>query len=152
MLARDIMTANPTCCSPDDTVQAAARAMLDVDCGCLPVVNDRETRHVVGVVTDRDLAVRVLADGRDAGTRVRDAMTAEPVCCRPDDDARTVERIMSDRQVRRVPVVDDRDCCVGMIAQADLARDERDFDDHEVRRVVERISEPAGRSGSDGWT
>ena len=147
MLAREIMTENPTCCSPDDTVQTAARAMIDADCGCLPVVSDPQTRHLVGVVTDRDLAVRVLADGQGAGTRVRDAMTSNPACCRPDDDAKMVERIMADRQVRRVPVVDDRDCCVGMIAQADLARDEGEFNDREVRRTVERISEPSGLSG-----
>lgn len=142
MRASDLMTGNPTCCAPDDTVRMAARGMRDADCGCLPVVDDMESRHVVGVVTDRDIAIRALADGLGPDTRVRDVMTANPACCSPDADVREVERIMADRQVRRVPVVDDRDCCVGMIAQADLARDERDLDDHEVRQTLERISEP----------
>lgn len=145
MRVREIMTDNPTCCAPDDTVQTAARAMMDADCGCLPVVDDIGSRHVVGVVTDRDLAIRALADGRGPETRVREVMTADPACCGPDADVREVERIMADRQVRRVPVVDDNNCCVGMVAQADLARREREVDDHEVRETIERISEPSHR-------
>ena len=141
----DLMTSNPTCCTPDDTVQMAARGMRDADCGCLPVVDDMGTRHVVGVVTDRDIAIRALADGLGPETRVRDVMTANPACCSPDADVREVERIMADRQVRRVPVVDDRNCCVGMVAQADLARNDRDFDDHEVRHTIARISDPERR-------
>lgn len=143
MRVREIMTGNPTCCAPDDTVQTAARAMLDADCGCLPVVDDMGSRHVVGVVTDRDLAVRALGQGKGPETRVREVMSASPTCCGPDADLREVERIMADRQVRRVPVVDERGCCVGMIAQADLARADRGVDDHEVRETLERISEPS---------
>jgi CBS domain-containing protein len=146
MQVRDLMTSNPACCGPDDTVQMAARGMRDADCGCLPVVDDPGSRHLVGVVTDRDIAIRALADGLGPDTRVRDVMTANPACCGADADVREVERIMADRQVRRVPVVDDRNCCVGMVAQADLARDERDFDDHEVRHTIERISEPGRRA------
>lgn len=151
MQAREIMTRNPTCCEPDDTVQTAARAMMDTDCGCLPVVDDMGSRHVVGVVTDRDIAIRTIADGRGAETRVRDVMTADPACCREDQDVHEVERLMADRQVRRVPIVDDRDCCVGMVAQADIARDDREFDDHEVRHTLERISEPSNTSGGAAW-
>ncbi|HEU0300415.1 MAG TPA: CBS domain-containing protein [Longimicrobium sp.] len=145
MQVRDIMTSNPTCCTPDDTVQEAARGMKAADCGCLPVVEDADSRRMVGVVTDRDIAIRALADGLGPDTRVRDVMTANPACCSPEADVREVERIMADRQVRRVPVVDESNCCVGMVAQADLARDERDFNDHEVRNTIERISEPNGR-------
>lgn len=145
MRASELMTPNPSCCTPDDTVQTAARGMKAADCGCLPVVDDVGSRHLVGVVTDRDIAIRALADGLGPDTRVRDVMTANPACCGPDADVREVERIMADRQVRRVPVVDDRDCCVGMIAQADLARHEREVDDHEVRQTLERISEPEAR-------
>lgn len=147
MRVSELMTRDPTCCTPDDTVQTAARAMKDGDCGCLPVVDDVGSRHLVGVVTDRDIAIRALADGLGPDTRVRDVMTADPACCGPEDDVREVERIMADRQVRRVPIVDDRDCCVGMVAQADLARRERELDDHEVRETIERISEPAARAG-----
>jgi CBS domain-containing protein len=146
MKAREIMTTNPACCTPDDTVQEAARLMAECDCGLVPVVDDTRTMRLVGVVTDRDLAVRALAKGRGAETRVRDVMTSSPRCCGPDDDVRDVERAMADNQVRRVPIIDERGHCVGVVAQADLARaaDRREgVSDREVARVVEKISEPS---------
>lgn len=142
MKTQDIMTANPACCTPDDTVQNAAQLMQQHDCGCLPVVEDQKSKRVVGVVTDRDLACRCLAEGKGADTKVEEVMSADPSCCRPEDDVAEVERIMAERQVRRVPVVDRRACCVGMVAQADLARQDRAVSDREVGRVVERVSEP----------
>ena len=148
MKAREIMTANPACCTPDDASQRAAQLMVENDCGCLPVVSDMDSREIVGMVTDRDLTARGTAEGRTPDTPVREMMSGSPSCCGPGDDVEEVERIMAERQVRRVPVVDGGGCCVGMIAQADLARDERGADDREVRRTVERISEPAGRSRS----
>jgi CBS domain-containing protein len=147
MKVHEIMTASPACCTPDDTAEHAARLMTDRDCGCLPVVDDTSGRRVVGVVTDRDLATRALGQGRGPETRVGDVMTADPSCCRADDEVETVERVMTQRQVRRVPVVDEAGCCVGMIAQADLARDVSD--QREVGRVVEAISQPGDRGGSD---
>jgi CBS domain-containing protein len=125
--------------------------MVDRDCGCLPVVDDMGTRHLVGVVTDRDLAARALAQGRGPDTPVREVMSGSPSCCTPDSDVGEVEQIMAERQVRRVPVIDDRGCCVGMIAQADLARAEDEAGDREVRHTIERISEPtdSARSRSD---
>jgi CBS domain-containing protein len=152
MKARELMTADPACCTPDDTVQSAARSMMDRDCGCLPVVDDMGARHVVGVVTDRDLATRALAQGRGPDTRIREVMSAQPACCSPDSELGEVERIMAEHRVRRVPVVDGQDCCVGMIAQADLACAEREADDHAVRRTVEAISQPGGRSRSRSGT
>lgn len=149
MKAREIMTENPACCTPEDTAQTAARRMVENDCGCLPVVSDVESREIVGVVTDRDLAARGVAEGRAPDTPVREMMSASPSCCTPDDDIEDVERIMAERQVRRVPVIDDQGCCMGMIAQADLARHEQEADDHEVRRTVERISEPRDRPRSE---
>jgi CBS domain-containing protein len=118
--AADVMTAAPACCTPETTVKEAARLMAENDCGCLPVINN--DRRVVGVVTDRDIACRCVAEGKDADTPVGDVMTPEPQCCRPDDDVNEVAQVMSETQVRRVPVVDDSGCCVGMVAQADVAR------------------------------
>lgn len=148
MKARELMTENPACCTPEDTTQRAAGLMQQHDCGCLPVVDDSETRHVLGVVTDRDIATRVVAAGKGPDTKVRDVMSTQPSCCGIDDELDEVERIMSERQVRRVPVVDAHGCCVGMVSQADLAREARrsgDVSEREVARVVERISE-AGSS------
>lgn len=147
MHAREIMTENPSCCAPQDTVQTAARKMMQTDCGCLPVVSDMDAREIVGVVTDRDLACRCLGEGKGADTRVEEIMSASPSCCAPESDLDEVERIMSERQVRRVPVVDERNHVIGMIAQADLARAERESN-REVRRTVEQISEPTDRARS----
>ena len=149
MKAQEIMTATPACCTPDDTVETAARLMAENDCGCLPVVEDTETNRLVGVVTDRDLACRCLGEGKGADTLVREVMSAEPSCCTPDSDVDEVQRIMAERQVRRVPVIDDQGCCVGMIAQADLARTDRAASDRDVGRVVESISEPTDRARSE---
>lgn len=143
MQAQDIMTPNPACCTSHDTAQRAAELMRDSDCGCLPVVDDQESRRIIGVVTDRDLACRGLASGRGPETPVRELMSSEPSCCTPDADVQEVERIMAERQVRRVPVVDEAGCCVGMVAQADLARGSRGVSDREVARVLEQVSEPS---------
>lgn len=148
MKARDLMTAGPACCSPNDSIQRAAELMEQNDCGCIPVVEGRDNQNVIGVVTDRDVAIRAVGSGRGSDTRVSDVMTASPCCVDADSDVEQVERVMSDNQIRRVVVVDDAGCCVGIVAQADLARaadQGREVSDDEVGRVVERISEP-GRS------
>ena len=151
MQAQDIMTAKPACCTPDDSVTEAARLMTENDCGCVPVVEDQESRKLVGVVTDRDLACRCLGEGKGPETKVRDVMSAAPSCCGPDDDVEAVERIMSDRQVRRVPVIDGGGCCVGIVAQADLAREAGgDVSEREVARVIERVSEPTTAPRREG--
>jgi CBS domain-containing protein len=141
MKAQDLMTTNPACCMPTDTVRDVAKLMRDHDCGCIPIV-EGESKRVVGVVTDRDIACRCVAEGKSPNTPVRDIMTARPQCCHPEDDVAAVEQIMIEAQVRRVPVVDANDCCVGMIAQADLALSNEAASDREVGRMVERISEP----------
>jgi CBS domain-containing protein len=149
MKAHEIMTASPACCTPDDPAKRVAQLMADNDCGCIPVVADRNDSRVVGVVTDRDIAIRGVAKGKGPDARVRDLMTPDPFCCSADADVKDVERLMAERQVRRVVVVDGDGCCVGVIAQADLARAAertKDVSDVEVARVVERISEPAPAS------
>ena len=143
MQVHEMMTQQPACCTPDETVQRAAQLMKEHDCGCLPVVEDSRTKRVIGTVTDRDLACRGLAAGKGPDTTVREVMSKDPTCCRPGDDIGEVERVMAEKQVRRVPVVDERGCCVGMVAQADLALHEEAVTNSEVGRVVERISEPA---------
>lgn len=150
MKAEEIMTANPACCTPDDTVERAAALMEENDCGCIPVVEDQETRKLAGVVTDRDIALRGVGRGHDASTPVRELMSSDVSCCTPDSDIEEAERIMEERQVRRVPVIDEAGCCVGMIAQADLVRAaDPEVSDREVGRVVERISGPTDEPRAD---
>ncbi len=143
MKARDLMTKNPECVTREDTVQRAASIMRDHDIGAVPVVDDTGSRRLVGIVTDRDIAVRAVAEGRN-DLSVQDAMSAGRIAtAREDDDVDRVMELMRENKVRRIPVVGQNEEVVGMIAQADLAREARD--EGEVERTVEKISEP-GRS------
>ena len=137
--ARDLMTESPAVCTPQTSSQDAARMMQDNDCGSLPVVESRDSLKLLGMVTDRDLALRVLGRGLDANTPVREAMTKNVASVKVDDDLKAVERVMTGQQVRRVPVVDGQDRIVGIVAQADLAR--ALGTSPEVSRVVEKISQ-----------
>jgi CBS domain-containing protein len=138
---RDVMTKDPVCCEPGDTVTGVAEVMKAQDVGSVPVVDSRSSRHLMGIVTDRDLVVKVLAERRTVdGATVRDAMTANPSCCREDDDVERAMEAMKDRQVRRMPIVDSGGRLTGIIAQADVAT--RVQKDSKTGDLVEAISEP----------
>jgi CBS domain-containing protein len=141
MKAQDLMTTEPACCAPSSTVREAAQLMREHDCGCIPVVEGK-SRRLVGMVTDRDVACRCVAEGKSPDTPVREIMTTNPQSSHPEDDIAAVEQIMIEAKVRRVPVVDDGGRCIGMIAQADLALNHEAATDRDVGHVVERISEP----------
>jgi CBS domain-containing protein len=146
MRARDIMTREPECCRPDQTARDAAGVMRDRDCGCVPIVDDAGS--VVGIVTDRDLAVRGVATGKESTTKLKDLMTPAASCCGPDDDLRDVEQKMAELQVRRIPIVDANGRCVGIISQADIARasaTDSTVTEQEIALVVEKISQPPSR-------
>ncbi len=144
MKARDIMTENPACVTPESTVQEAARLMESQDVGSLPVVESSSSKRLVGVVTDRDLTIRVLARGESGSTQVRNAMSSDVQCARPEDSLDDVESTMGRHQVRRLPVVDEQNRVLGMIAQADLARERKAVGEKDFAKVIEKISEPAG--------
>lgn len=140
MKARDLMTKNPECVTREDSVQRAASIMRDHDIGAVPVVDDTGSRRLVGIVTDRDIAVRAVAEGRN-DLRVQDAMSSDRLAtASEDDDVDRVMELMRENKVRRIPVVGRNEEIVGMIAQADIAREARD--EGEVERTVEKISEP----------
>ena len=141
MKARDIMTANPRVVTTSDTISRAAEIMRDTDVGIVPVVDDAGTMRLAGLVTDRDIAVRIVAEGRDNNVNVREVMSAGLATVSPDDDLNRVTELMKSEQVRRVPVCEG-DRLVGIIAQADVAREGRD---RKTGDVVERISEPGHR-------
>ncbi|HET8547598.1 MAG TPA: CBS domain-containing protein [Bryobacteraceae bacterium] len=137
------MTTDPAFCVPGDMALRAAEIMRDENVGPVPVIASRDDRRVVGIVTDRDLTVRLIAEGRaPEATRVDEVMSASPVTCTESDDVRDALEAMSRNQVRRVPVVDEYGRLAGIIAQADVARF---LDEEEVGEVVEDISQP-GRS------
>lgn len=136
MKARDIMTANPRTVTPDDSASRAAEIMRDTDVGIVPVVEDSGSMRLAGVVTDRDIAVRIVAEGRDAQVNVREIMSSGLATVGPDDDVERVTDLMKAEQVRRIPVCEG-DRLVGIIAQADVAREGRD---KKTGDVVEKIS------------
>jgi CBS domain-containing protein len=140
MRVKDIMTPNPACCTADAPAQEAARLMRDHDCGAIPVVEDGG--RLVAMVTDRDLTVRLTAEGKGPDTPVREAMTERPTTAVPEDEVETVREVMIREKVRRVPVVDENGRCVGIVAQADIALEDGAASDREVGRIVEAISEP----------
>jgi CBS domain-containing protein len=138
------MTRNPTCVTPETPVREAAQIMKDDDVGIIPVVENDSSRRLVGVVTDRDLAVRVVADGRDGNTHVRDVMSRDELAtCSPDEDVDDAMDLMASEQVRRIPIVDERGSLVGIVAQADIVR--KAESDGKAEDTIERISEPGGQ-------
>jgi CBS domain-containing protein len=142
MKARDIMTEYPQAVTPFDPLSHAAALMRDSDIGFLPVVDDRTSRRLVGVITDRDIAIRHVADAHNDDCTIKQHMTGtDLVTVGPDDDTSEVHRLMSDRQVRRIPVVDSEGHVLGVIAQADVATKEQR--DQQTGEIVERISEPS---------
>lgn len=144
MKARDIMTENPACITPETTARQAARLMEDHDVGSLPVVESDGNRRLLGVVTDRDLALRVLGRGESPEVHVREVMSGNVHCCRAEDSLDDVESAMASHQVRRIPIVDGNNCIVGMVAQADLARERKAVGAKDLGKMLEKISEPAG--------
>ncbi|HYO14641.1 MAG TPA: CBS domain-containing protein [Thermoanaerobaculia bacterium] len=139
---RDIMTENPAVCTPETTARDAARMMEENDCGSLPVVETRDSMKLIGIVTDRDLALRILGRGQNPDTRILEAMTRNVAAVRRDDNLDEVERLMAEQQVRRIPVVDEDGRILGIIAQADLAREQGAVGSRDFGRVLEKISEP----------
>ena len=136
----DVMTRNPACAHPEDTVANVARLMKEKDIGPVPIVQDKISRKLLGIVTDRDLALKVVAAGRDPNTTtVRDVMTTDVVTCREDDKIEKALGAMSKNQLRRVLVVDKDNMLVGIIAQADVAT--RMDEPEKTGEVVKEISE-----------
>jgi CBS domain-containing protein len=118
----EVMTKDPAVCMPGDLVTDVARVMKKEDVGPIPIVEDKETRKLVGMVTDRDLVLRMVAEGRDTKTtKAEEVMSLKLVTCHADDDVQEALDAMSENQLRRIPVVDDKNRIIGIIAQADVA-------------------------------
>jgi CBS domain-containing protein len=138
MLVKEIMTSDPECCTAQTSLQETARMMVDCDCGCIPVVDSKESRKPVGVITDRDICCRVVAEGRDpAGLTAGDAMTASAVTVTPETSVEDCCKLMEDSQIRRIVVVDSSGACCGIVAQADVAKS---LDSDKTAEVVQEVS------------
>jgi CBS domain-containing protein len=139
---REIMTSNVQTATRGMSLREVGTLMRDGDMGSIPVVEDGK---LVGIVTDRDIVVRSIADGKDASSPISEAMTTEIFSVRPDDFVFEAIRIMGDKQVRRVPVVDENGALAGIIAMADVALEMED--EREIAETLEEIS-----SGSAFWS
>jgi len=118
----EVMTKNPVCCLPNDMVAKVAQLMKSKDIGPVPIIENEQTKKLVGIVTDRDLALKIVAEGREAkSTKAEEVMTRKVVTCRGEDDVQKALDAMSEHQLRRIPVVDNDNRIVGIIAQADVA-------------------------------
>ena len=142
MRCREIMTSNVRTATRQMSLREVAVMMRDGDMGSVPVVEDGK---LVGIVTDRDIVVRSIAEGKDASSPVGEAMTTEIFSVKPDDFAFEAIRLMGDKQVRRIPVVDESGALAGIIAMADVALEMED--ELEIAETLEEIS-----SGSGFWS
>jgi CBS domain-containing protein len=140
-LARDVMTPDPACCTPTTTLDEVAKLMARNDCGEIPVIDAAD--QLVGVVTDRDIVCRVVADGKNPMAYTAETCMSGPVVTvRDDAPLDEVVATMEKHQIRRVPVVDGRNSCVGIIAQADVSRA---WTPKEVGELVREVSRDTGR-------
>jgi CBS domain-containing protein len=122
MKVRDVMTKTVVCCTPSDTAEKAAQLMRDRNVGAIPVVSDVTSRHLEGILTDRDLCCRIVGESRLADTVTIDGlMTRSPVTCKPEDALDRCLEAMQEHHIRRIPVVDEKSSCVGIVAEADIA-------------------------------
>lgn len=132
---REVMTSNPCAIDADKPVAYAAKMMRDEDVGLAPIV---EGERLIGTLTDRDIAIRVVAEGKDPeSTAAREVASTDPVTIDPQQELDEALRLMAQHQVRRIPVVEEDGRLVGVIAQADLARQ---ADDRQTGEIVEQIS------------
>ena len=142
MNCREVMTENPVCCLPTDRVSQAARTMRREDVGAVPVISDEQSRELIGIVTDRDLAIKVVAESRDPNnTKVQDVMASTIVACRASDDVSIAIKAMEEYQIRRIPVLDGDNRIIGIISQADVAT--RLGEPETTAEIVEEISQAA---------
>ena len=139
MKIKEIMTKSPACCTPETSLRDVAAMFVDNDCGAVPVVDSVNTRRPIGIVTDRDIACRAVAKGLNAlELTARDCMSSPSVTISQDASLDEAIRLMEESRVRRLPVVDERGRCVGVVAQADIALSAGQGKTAEVVREISR--------------
>ncbi|MDB5050748.1 MAG: hypothetical protein JWO30_3819 [Fibrobacteres bacterium] len=142
MQIKEIMTENPICCVRETALEEVARMMVENDCGAIPVVEDQESWKPVGIITDRDITVRAVAEGRNPlEMTAEEVMTISPVTVREDASVEECIREMEAHQLRRVLIVDANQSCSGIVSVADIALH---TGEKEVVEVMEEVSRPAG--------
>jgi CBS domain-containing protein len=144
MKIREVMTSNPICCLSTDSAQKVANILRNENVGSVPVIDDQQTKKLVGMITDRDLCCGVVAEGLDPkSTTIERFVTPDPISCRDGENLEKAERAMQEHQVRRIPIVDAEGHCIGIVSQADLALKEKP---EKVHKTVSEISKPEAPS------
>ncbi|MEZ0229179.1 MAG: CBS domain-containing protein [Planctomycetota bacterium] len=142
MLVKDVMTKDLAFCTPQDGCIAAAKLMKAEDVGSIPIVRDANSKKLVGILTDRDICIQVVAEERNALEVTCEAIMATSlVTVKPDDDLERCAELMQENQVRRIPVVDEKGALAGIVAQADVAQEAEDAE--VVKETVEQVSKPS---------
>jgi CBS domain-containing protein len=136
MKLSEIMKTDASCVMPEDTIQDAARKMKEENIGFLPVCDDSE--KVLGTITDRDIAIRVVAAGKPFDTKVQDVMSRDVISARPDDELTRAENLMSNQQKSRLVVTDDAGILEGVISLSDLTKNDVDSGARTMRGVTNR--------------
>jgi CBS domain-containing protein len=148
MQVKEIMTADPACCMPETALQEVALMMIDHDCGEIPVVENKDTKRPIGVITDRDIVCRIVAKGLNPlDLTVADCLTTPCVTVTPEMSLGACTWIMEDKKIRRVPVVDADGGCCGIVALADIARRGKSG---VTAEVVKEVSEPTAAASAAG--
>jgi CBS domain-containing protein len=143
MKVKDIMTENPACCLTTTSLQETAQMMHEHDCGCIPVVEDMESKKPIGTITDRDITIRTVAHGKNPMQMTAgEVMTMQVVTVTPDMSVEECGNVMEGNQIRRVVVVDENGACCGMVAQADIALN---ADQSTSAEVVQEVSKATTR-------
>lgn len=138
MLVKDIMTEQPSCCTAETGLREVAKMMVDNDCGCIPIVENKDSRIPVGIITDRDITIRAVAEGKNPlDLTAGDIMTPSVVAVTPDTTLEDCCNIMEEKQIRRIAVVDKNGACCGILAQADIATN---AGEHTTAEVVQEVS------------
>jgi CBS domain-containing protein len=137
LLARDVMTEDPVCCTPETNLQDVAQMMVEADCGGLPVTDSADSMTPIGMITDRDIVCRAVAQGKDLRVMTAsDCMSTPCVTIDADSSLEECISLLEGSMIRRVPVVDDDGACCGIISQSDIAR----FQTHQAGELLPQLS------------
>lgn len=144
MSISELMTKDPACCTPETNLRDVARMMVEHDCGEIPVVSSQSDRRPIGVVTDRDIVCRIVAEGKDTlQSTAKECMSSPVVTVTPGTSLEKCCQVMEEAQIRRVPVVDERGTCCGIVAQADIAKH---APERNTVELLKEVSRQTGRS------
>ena len=142
MKVREIMTENPAVCLTTTSLQETARMIHDYDCGCIPVIQDNDSKKPIGMITDRDITIRTVAHGKNPlEMTAGEIMSEQVITVTPETSVEECGNLMKENQIRRVAVIDKNGACCGMVAQADIAIH---ASEDTTGEVVQEVSKGAG--------